>query len=627
MRFKAWRGLSEDYRKAVDGHSPWSADEKNAHPITIPDAANDPSLHDLQPVILGEGIGALGFIPLTSEGRLLGKFMIYYNTPHQFTEEEIQLAQTIANHVAFAIDRKRKDHALQESHSLLQSALDAGRLGAWQWDISNNRVTWTDRVYDFHGLTRDTFGGDVESWTKLVHPDDWQYVQEALQKAMEGNAPYELEFRTIRSDGEVRWLFTRAELVRDSNGAPYQMIGITHDITERVKDVTRIKEAEQELREAARRKDEFLATLAHELRNPLAPVRNAVHILRLKGQGVPEIDWARDVIDRQMQHMARLIDDLLDVSRISSNKLELRKERIEIRGALQSALQTTRAEIEERNHQLVVQMPESPIFVEADETRLEQVFLNILDNAAKYTENGGRIEVSVLPQETEILISFKDNGVGIPPESLPSIFEMFSQVQNSFTRSRGGLGIGLHLAKRLVEMHNGRIEARSEGHGKGSEFLIYIPVALTETEDRQESIGKPSSDPHAVSGLRVLVVDDILITAMSFAMMLEITGNEVKTAQDGEEAVSIAAQFRPDVALIDVGLPKMNGYEVAGHIRQQDWGKEMILIAVTGWGQESDKDRAREAGFDKHMVKPLNPADLLEYLSKIQTERRMERRL
>lgn len=369
------------------------------------------------------------------------------------------------------------------------------------------------------------------------------------------------------------------------------------------------------LRESDHRKNEFLAMLAHELRNPLAPVRNAVQILQLKGPPIPELQWARDVIDRQVHQMTRLVDDLMDVSRISRGKIELKREQIGLAEVVARAVETSRPLIDERGHEFVVTLPPQPIYVDADPTRLSQVLANLLNNAAKYTERGGRIDLTALAQGNEVAVSIKDSGIGIPRDKLPSVFEMFSQLQPAVERSQGGLGIGLSLTKRLVEMHGGTVEARSEGPTKGSEFIVRLPAAL------QEASAPATADPGILvrppTSLRVLVVDDNRDSAESWAMMLRLMGNEVCTGYDGEEAVRAAGEFQPHVALLDIGLPKIDGYDACRRIRQQPWGKSMILIAVTGWGQDDDKRKAEEAGFDRHVVKPFAPTSLMQLLAAI----------
>jgi PAS domain S-box-containing protein len=358
------------------------------------------------------------------------------------------------------------------------------------------------------------------------------------------------------------------------------------------------------LKESDRRKDEFLAILAHELRNPLAPIRNAVHILRAKGPPMPELLWATDVIDRQVHQMSRLVDDLLDVSRIAGGKIQLRKERIELRAVVNSAVEASRPLIDKWKHELTVTMPPEPIHLDADLTRLSQVLLNLLNNAAKYTDRGGRISLTVEKPGDQVLVRVKDNGIGIPADMLPRVFGMFTQVDRSLERAEGGLGIGLTLVQRLVELHGGSVKASSEGPGKGSEFVVRLPVATRAGAQKTPAPGRnlPLTVPFTC---RILVVDDNRDAADTLGMLLRNLGHEVRLAHDGLEAVGAAADFEPDVVLLDIGMPKLNGYDTARRIRDQR-GDRVMLIAVTGWGQEEDRRRSAEAGFDHHLTKPVN---------------------
>ena len=371
--------------------------------------------------------------------------------------------------------------------------------------------------------------------------------------------------------------------------------------------------AKEKLRDADRRKDEFLATLAHELRNPLAPVRNAVAILGLKGPQDPELIWAMDVIDRQMRQMSRLVDDLLDVSRISRGKIELKRERLELAKVIHGAVEASRPLIEQCAHELSVTIPTEAIWLEADETRLIQVFCNLLNNAAKYSESRGRIDVNAAREDREVVVTVRDTGFGIPDDVLPRVFDMFTQADPTMERSKSGLGVGLTLVKRLIELHGGDVEARSEGLGKGSEFTVRLPIlgdapatAAVSDQDLQRSVPAVSH--------RILIVDDNRDAADTMALMLRIKGNIVETAYDGLEAVRVAGEFRPGVVLLDIGLPKLDGFETARTIRRERWSGSMVLIAVTGWGQKEDRRRSSEAGFDYHIVKPVDPADLLDLL-------------
>jgi len=360
----------------------------------------------------------------------------------------------------------------------------------------------------------------------------------------------------------------------------------------------------QALKDGDRRKDEFLAVLAHELRNPLAPVRNAIEILRATPAPTPQLQWTQDVIDRQVRQLSRLVDDLLDVSRITSGKIELRRECIELADAVRLALESSRPLIERGGHELTVRLPEEPVRLEADLARLAQVVSNLLNNAAKYTRPGGHIWVTAERIGPSAVIRVRDNGIGIKPSMLTHIFEMFTQLPGSGVHSQGGLGIGLTLVRRLVEMHGGSVEAHSEGIGRGSEFVVTLPLAgVDSASDECPAMPGAERDAHPK---RILVVDDNRDAADSLCMLLKSRGHDVRVAYDGLEAVGAAVAFGPEVALLDIGLPKLSGYEAARRIREAG-GAETLLIAVTGWGQEEDRRRAREAGFDYHLTKPVDP--------------------
>ncbi len=365
------------------------------------------------------------------------------------------------------------------------------------------------------------------------------------------------------------------------------------------------------LQEADSRKDEFLAMLAHELRNPLAPIRNAVQIFRGKAPATPELRWATEVIERQVHQLTRLVDDLLDVSRITRGKIELRKERVELAAVIDSAVEASRPLIEKWDHELTIEVPPLPIYVEVDPTRLAQVVSNLLNNAAKYTDQGGSLGLTVEPEEGGAVIRVKDTGAGIPPEMLHRIFDMFTQVDHTLERSEGGLGIGLTLVQQLVEMHGGTVEARSAGPGQGSEFIVRLPVAGAAERSRTAA----GETLPASAACRILVVDDNRDAADSLGMLLRMIGNEVHTAYDGLEAVGAAATFQPDVIVLDIGLPKLNGYEAARQIRAQPGGADRVLIALTGWGQEEDRLRSKEAGFDHHITKPVEFSTLKKLLA------------
>ena len=367
-----------------------------------------------------------------------------------------------------------------------------------------------------------------------------------------------------------------------------------------------------QLREADRRKDEFLATLSHELRNPLAPVRNAAELLRLQAPKTPATQRALGMIDRQMHQMTRLIDDLMDVSRISRNKLQLRKDRVDLREVLQAAVEISRPLLDAGAHDLTVAAPD-PVVVEGDATRLAQAVANLLNNAAKYTDRGGRVWLTAERHGSDAVVSVRDEGVGIPPGMLARVFDMFTQVDRTRERSQGGLGIGLALVKRLIELHGGSVEAHSDGPGRGSEFVIRLPAVVGPSAVVGSE--RPATGVQSLDSVRVLVVDDNRDAAVTLELLLAETGAAVRTAFDGHEAVRAAEEFRPEVVVLDIGLPGLSGYEVAKQLRARPWGGSAILIAVTGWGQDSDRLKSLESGFDHHLVKPVEPTALVKLLA------------
>gem|GEM_PF-245656 len=360
----------------------------------------------------------------------------------------------------------------------------------------------------------------------------------------------------------------------------------------------------EQLVDADGRKNEFLAMLAHELRNPLAPIRNAVQIMSIASDNPRAVEQSRTIIERQLQQMVRLVDDLLDISRVNRGKIALQTKTLDIASVVSAALEQTRPLIDSQQHQIAVELPRIPILLIGDETRLTQAVGNLITNAAKYTERGGRIRVSVSREGSQAVVSVRDNGVGLPADMLAKVFDMFTQVDTSLERSQGGLGIGLTLVKRLVEMHDGSVEARSDGPGCGSEFLVRLPAIEADTVSVVKS--EPDLGPVERSVLRILVADDNVDSADSLSMMLQLSGNRVVTANDGLAAVELAESFRPDVILTDIGMPKMNGYEVARRVRERPWAKGVVIVALTGWGKDEDRTRTGEAGFDHHMVKPVD---------------------
>lgn len=371
-------------------------------------------------------------------------------------------------------------------------------------------------------------------------------------------------------------------------------------LQENIRERERVEAA---LRDADRHKDEFIATLAHELRNTLAPIGNAVHLLRMANGGDPATDQICEMLERQVRNLVRLVDDLMEVSRITRGKVELRTEPIELAAAIRSAVEESQPLIEASGHQLAISLPPEPIILNGDPIRLSQVFANLLNNATKYMDKGGQIWLHAHQEEGDVVVSVRDTGIGIPPEMLPHIFQLFTQVDNSTRKAQGGLGIGLTLVQSLVELHGGRVEARSPGIGKGSEFIVRLPLHRDATATVRNSF---DDRPPAMPDRRVLVVDDNRDGAHSLGLLLKLLGVEVRVVNDGPAALQILPEFRPNVVLLDIGMPGMDGYEVARQIRQRSEWRNLTLIALTGWGQEEDRHRSSQAGFDHHLLKPAD---------------------
>ena len=392
----------------------------------------------------------------------------------------------------------------------------------------------------------------------------------------------------------------------------------THELASRNAE---LRLSEDRLREADRRKDEFLATLAHELRNPLAPIRSAVAVMRSFAVTDEDRLEAQLIIERQVSQMARLIDDLLDVSRITAGKLPLKKRPLRLSEVLNLAIATVRPHIDEQRHHLLTSLPREPIVIDGDAARLAQVFANLLHNACKYTEDGGEIMLTVaLPNESEVEVAVRDNGIGIASDFLPRLFQKFSQAEPAIERTQGGLGLGLALVHGIVALHNGRVEARSAGVGRGSEFIVRLPVAAVSADSLPPPPPTVDDTPRPLVSRRVLVVDDNQDSAESLALLLRLTGHLVETAHDGEAALQVAERFQPDAILLDLGMPRLNGYEVCERIRTRPWGHAVLMVAQTGWGQAQDRARTREAGFDAHLTKPIDPAVVQELLIRLKTD-------
>ena len=459
----------------------------------------------------------------------------------------------------------------------------------------------------------------LESVFHVVHPHTRDKVANPAERALREGVSVRLgpthATVLISRDGSERPVDTSAAPIRDEQGNVAGAVLIFRDITERYRMESELRRNAAELSEADRRKNEFLAILAHELRNPLAPIGNAVEIMRLSGEDPRPMAAARAMVERQLGQLVRLVDDLLDVSRISRGKIELRKTRLEIGPIVQQSVESVTPLLGSLQHRLELDLPTQPVWVMADPARLAQVLGNLLNNACKFTDAGGMLRLGVREEDGQVVIRVRDNGIGIAPEQLPQVFDLFVQADTSLERQGSGLGIGLTLVKELVQLHGGSVSVHSAGLGQGSEFTVRLPRLAVESDavdPDSTTLQAPATPPIA---RRILVVDDNRDSADSMAMLLQLDGHLTQVAWDGLDALTVAESWRPEVILLDIGLPGLNGFEVARRIREQPWSADTLLVAVTGWGQEADRARSREAGFDTHLVKPASHASIVKLLA------------
>jgi PAS domain S-box-containing protein len=495
--------------------------------------------------------------------------------------------------------------------SIVESSADA----IVSKSLSGIIQTWNAAAQRLFGYTAEQAVG--QHITFIIPANRADEEEQIISRIRSGQRVDHFDTVRLRCDGQPIHVSLTISPIRDEPGHVVGASKIARDITDRKHAEERIYRLLAELKDADRRKDEFLAMLAHELRGPLAPLSNMLEIMKRAEGDSDLLQQARSTMERQLGQLLRLVDDLIDVSRITRNKIELRRERVELASIIHQSVEACRPLAECANHQVSVTLPPDPIYLHADPVRLAQVFTNILNNACKYTEPGGKIRLTAERQGSDVVVSIRDTGVGIPPDKLSSVFEMFTQIERTLERSQGGLGIGLTLVKRLVEMHDGTVTAQSEGPGRGSEFVVRLPV-LIEKPEAVRGGERPTAEPTRTTACRILVVDDNTDAATSLAMLLKITGNQTETAYDGLEAVEAAAKFRPDVILLDIGLPKLNGYDACRRIREQPWGKNVVMVALTGWGQEEDRHKSKDAGFNGHLIKPVDYAALMKLLAERQ---------
>ncbi|MFA9216005.1 MAG: PAS domain S-box protein [Sphingomonadaceae bacterium] len=546
-------------------------------------------------------------VPLLKRGRFVAGMTVHIAEQRDWTPQEVSLIEETAERTWATLERVRAEASLKESEQRFRLVADAAPVLIWVSGTDQLSCWFNQPWLAFTGrsMTQEVDNG----WADGIHPDDADHCFQVYRAAFTARHPFSREYRLRRHDGTFRWLI--------DNGAPrFRSSGEFDGYIGSCIDVTEYKIAEASLQEAARQKDEFLATLAHELRNPLAPIRSGLQLIKKVGV-TGTIEQARSIMERQLIQMTRLIDDLLDVSRLTTGKLELHMERLPLQDIISAALETTQPVIEQKEHRLSVILPEHPVCVEGDRVRLAQVLSNLLNNSAKYTHRNGHIRVSLSIDGATAILTVADDGIGIPAPMLATVFGMFTQVDRALEKKSGGLGIGLALVKRLVHMHGGTVTAYSAGEDQGAEFTVRLPIA-TDTTQQAAPSNAVATMMRPTAPLRILIVDDNEDAADTLGQLLEIMGNEVRTSYDGESGIQAVQAFQPHVLLCDIGMPRMNGYDTARRIRAELYGQNTVLVALTGWNEGKDLQKSAEAGFDHHLVKPVEIGALMELLTDIQ---------
>ncbi|MFU8814845.1 MAG: PAS domain-containing protein [Pseudomonadales bacterium] len=569
--------------------------------IVTPDIANAPSWQGLSHLPLSLGLKGAWSMPIRgSDGRVLGTFGTYFKDCRSPTPWERQLVEGLCHSAGWAIERQQAEAALRNSEERFRNATEAGDVGTWRVELDTGLDTRDASLNRLLGLEAQDSVCPVEDFLSRVHRDDRPQVEAALQQAAEGAGIFDVEARILRPGGEERWIRDRGRIVRGAAGQPLYLTGAAVDITDRV-------HAEQRLRDEDQHKDQFLAVLGHELRTPLAPLRTGLEVLGAAGVADEAAVQVRTMMGRQVDHLVRLVDDLLDLSRISRGTISLQRAQFDLDAVIDRAVELARPLIVERGHEVVVERAGVPLPIDGDLERLTQVTANLLTNAAKYMDRGGTIRLTTRRDGGEAFVAVADHGYGIPLERLPNLFKMFSQVpEHRGMTGGGGLGIGLALSRQLVEMHGGSIGATSQGLRCGSEFRFRLPLTAAPVTSEAAEVAARAAE----RSRRVLVVDDNVDAAETLGLVLECNGSVVHVVHDGPGALRAFERFAPEIVLLDIGLPGMDGYEVARRLRAMPGGRNITLCAITGWGQEGDKLRAQAAGFDQHLTKPVSAAQL-----------------
>jgi PAS domain S-box-containing protein len=605
MRFAASRGLSERYQHAVEGHCPWNVDAVEPQSIVVPDVTEEPALASLLPSIVEEGIRAMTFVPLMTSGRLIGKFMLYYDERHEVSADALRIAELIATQVAFALDRTRAEQQAIESERRLRFALDAAMMGTWDWDITANTVRWSENLERIHGLPPGTFDGSFGSYEREIHEDDRERVLASAHRAISEGTPHEVEYRIVAPDGTVRWVEGKGR-VEYEDGRPVRMTGVCMIVTQR-------KEAEQarlaSAQEAARLKDEFLATLSHELRTPLNAILGWVQVIQHEDLAPDRIRRAVDIIGRNARLQAQLIEDMLDVSGIVTGKLQVDRTPIAVPQLVETAVAGVLPQATEKDITLSKIVQDGLLPIEGDQKRLLQVLGNLLSNAIKFTPREGRISVRVASDDGHVVIEVADTGVGIATEFLPYVFDRFRQADSRTTRSHGGLGLGLAIARHIVEQHNGSIEALSEGTGRGATMVVRLPAEQLPVFAPEPREAPQPSIATSLDGCTVLVVDDEKDSRELLAEIFGRCGASVKPCAGADEALSVLASCPVSLIVADIAMPGIDGYDFIQQVRRSM--RSIPAVAVSAYARPEDRHKALAAGFNAYCGKPVDTSELL----------------
>ncbi|AMV19224.1 Virulence sensor protein BvgS precursor [Planctomyces sp. SH-PL14] len=541
--------------------------------------------------------------PFFIDGKPVGTiWLIAHDEDRRFDREDARLLASLGRFAGSAFQILRSIDALEPSNQRLAAIVEGSDDAIVSKDLNGIIESWNAGAEQLFGYPASEAVG--RSITMLIPPDRLAEENDILTRVRRGDRIRHFETVRRRKDGSLVEISLTVSPIRNARGEIVGASKIARDVSEQ-------KRIERELLAADRQKNEFLATLAHELRNPLAPIQTSLYILRLRPPADPSAVELQEMMERQVHHMVRLVDDLLEIARITTGKIDLRLQPVDIGTIVASAVETSRPLIDAAAHELVVSVPRHPVTVEGDPVRLSQVVSNLLNNAAKFTNPGGRIALTVSGEGSEVSITVRDNGIGIPPESLPDVLKMFSQVSRQRDASQGGLGIGLALVDRLVALHKGTVEALSDGEGRGSTFVVRLPRSEAPSSPAEGS--QAPGPAGAARQQKVLIVDDNRDAAASLCTLLQLLGSDAHAVYSGEEALGMVEAFGPRVILLDLGMPGMSGFEVAQRVRQLPALANVRLIALTGWGQEGDRRRTRESGFDHHLVKPVS-LDLLRMI-------------